>query len=90
MRPLRFACLPKLAWKKLCWKNKVCALLLLCLATAIALPAQTFTTLQSFDSTDGATPWSAPVQGVNGTFYGTTQQGPTALARFLKSPQRAR
>jgi uncharacterized repeat protein (TIGR03803 family) len=69
MRPLRFACL-----RKLDWKNKVCALLLLCVATAIALPAQTFTTLHSFDSTDGGAPEAAPVQGLNGNLYGTTKQ----------------
>ena len=38
---------------KLNWGKRVYALLLVCAPTAIALPAQTFTTLQSFVSTDG-------------------------------------
>src|ERR1022692_4125687 len=44
----------------------------LCATTVIALPAQTFTTLHSFDNTDGASPNAALVQGTNGDFYGTT------------------
>jgi hypothetical protein len=40
-----------------------------------ALPAQTFTTLHSFDKADGADPNAALVQGANGHFYGTTDTG---------------
>jgi len=49
---------------------------LLCAATAIPAPAQTFTTLMSFDKTDGNSPWSL-VQGLDGNFYGPTLSGGT-------------
>jgi len=55
------------------WKV-ACALLLLCAATAIVSPAQTFRALGDFDGTNGAFPNSL-VQGLDGTFYGTTQTG---------------
>ena len=54
-------------------------LLVLCAATAMALPAQTFTTIFSFDQTNGATPTAGLVQAANGDFYGTTQAGGTHL-----------
>jgi uncharacterized repeat protein (TIGR03803 family) len=47
--------------------------------TAVALPAQTFTTLYSFCSqtncTDGFVPVAGLIQGTNGRFYGTTEYG---------------
>jgi hypothetical protein len=43
--------------------------------TAIALPAQIFTTLSSFDITDGAQPTAGLVQATSGEFYGTTYEG---------------
>ena len=43
-----------------------------CAATAIALPAQTFKDLTSFNSTGGYNPNPTLVQGFNGNFYGTT------------------
>src|SRR5271168_3428934 len=55
------------------WGIRAYALLLLCVATAIALPAQ-ITPLHSFD-TDGQYPYAGLVQGTSGDFYGTTQQG---------------
>ncbi|HEV3275524.1 MAG TPA: choice-of-anchor tandem repeat GloVer-containing protein [Terriglobia bacterium] len=39
------------------------------------LPAQTFTTLLSFDNSDGANPWGGLVQAANGNLYGTTALG---------------
>jgi uncharacterized repeat protein (TIGR03803 family) len=44
-------------------------------ATAIALPAQTFTTLFGFDGGTGLTPLGSLVQGINGDGYGTTYGG---------------
>jgi uncharacterized repeat protein (TIGR03803 family) len=53
-----------------------CAVLLLCAATVIAAPAQTFSSVSSFNGTDGQTPMSeALVQGLDGDLYGTTEFG---------------
>ena len=41
----------------------------------MALPAQTFTTLFNFDSTDGGDPSARLAQATNGEFYGTTVDG---------------
>jgi uncharacterized repeat protein (TIGR03803 family) len=43
--------------------------------TAIALPAQTFTTLFTFDGTDGEVPVGPLTQGTDGNLYGTTSAG---------------
>jgi uncharacterized repeat protein (TIGR03803 family) len=56
-------------------RKKGCAVLLLCAATAVASPAQTFTTLYSFAASDGHDPQDALVQGFDGDFYGTTYYG---------------
>ncbi|HUI41543.1 MAG TPA: choice-of-anchor tandem repeat GloVer-containing protein [Terriglobia bacterium] len=44
-------------------------------AAVTALPAQTFKTLHSFDNTDGAFPYWAPLQATDGNLYGTTPFG---------------
>jgi uncharacterized repeat protein (TIGR03803 family) len=57
------------------WWMRACTLFLLWAATAVALPAQTFKTLRSFDDTDGWSLRAGLVQGINGNLYGTTYYG---------------
>jgi uncharacterized repeat protein (TIGR03803 family) len=59
---------------RLSWGSSACALLLMCVTTAIASPAQTLTTLHTFDNTDGALPESY-LQATNGSLYGITAAG---------------
>jgi len=47
-----------------------------CMATAIVAPAQSFTTLFSFDGADGANP-ARLIEATDGNFYGTTTFGGT-------------
>src|ERR1700722_15872280 len=54
---------------------RACALFALWATTTVTLPAQTFKTLHSFDNTAAAFPWATLVQGNDGNFYGTTQNG---------------
>jgi uncharacterized repeat protein (TIGR03803 family) len=57
----------------------ICCIFALCTASAIASHAQTFTTLASFDGSDGDGPvFVSLVQGVDGNFYGTTEYGGTS------------
>ncbi len=54
--------------------KRACITLVVCTAAVIAAPAQTFTTLYSFDSTDGRNP-TGLIQGTDGNFYGMTFHG---------------
>jgi uncharacterized repeat protein (TIGR03803 family) len=51
---------------------KACGVFLLWAATAVALHAQTFRTLHSFDGADGGQPDAGLVQGTDGNLFGTT------------------
>jgi len=59
---------------KLSCGKRAYAVFVLCATTAMALPAQTFTTLFSFDGADGSIP-NGLVQATNGDVYGTTGGG---------------
>jgi uncharacterized repeat protein (TIGR03803 family) len=55
---------------------KACVVFLLWATAAVALPAQTFTTLVNFDEANGYSPTNISlVQGIDGNFYGTTVYG---------------
>jgi uncharacterized repeat protein (TIGR03803 family) len=53
----------------------ICMVFACCAAMAIASPAQTFTTLASFNETNGFEPYSSLTQATDGNFYGTTSLG---------------
>jgi uncharacterized repeat protein (TIGR03803 family) len=48
---------------------------MICVATAIAAPAQSLTTLFSFDGIDGSNPSARLIQATDGSLYGTTSLG---------------
>ncbi len=56
------------------WKT-ACLTALFCATTAISSPAQTFTTLASFNNTNGSFSQAPLVQGLDGNLYGTTDDG---------------
>jgi uncharacterized repeat protein (TIGR03803 family) len=66
---------PAITTKKPC-PTHICCLLAFVVAAAIAMPAQTLTTLAEFDGANGAFPYyGSLVQGSNGSYYGTTLLG---------------
>src|SRR5215472_5510827 len=58
------------------WKSLL-AIFFFCTVAAIASRAQTFTTLLSFDGSNGYRPMASVVQGPDGKLYGTTFYGET-------------
>jgi uncharacterized repeat protein (TIGR03803 family) len=62
------------------WMTKVSGAFLLWAAAAVALPAQTFTTVYNFEGTDGYGPAAGLAQGIDGNLYGTTSGGGTSGA----------
>jgi uncharacterized repeat protein (TIGR03803 family) len=70
-----------------CFAKAACIVFAFCVATAIASPAQTFTSLVSFDVTNGANPqWAPLVQGTDGNLYGTASGGGIFNSGCFRSP----
>jgi uncharacterized repeat protein (TIGR03803 family) len=65
---------------KLSWWKTILLLCVFCAVEVMASPAQTFTTLLSFNWADGAGPAGVLVQGTDGNLYGTTGFGGANLA----------
>jgi uncharacterized repeat protein (TIGR03803 family) len=64
-----------------------CIVVVFWFVAATAASAQTFTSLLSFDVTNGSNPqWGALVQGIDGNFYGTTSGGGIYSSGCFRSP----
>jgi uncharacterized repeat protein (TIGR03803 family) len=62
--------------KKSSFLKMICIVFIFCVMTVVASLAQTFTSLASFDLTNGENPeYVSLVQGLDGNFYGTTAFG---------------
>ncbi len=66
------------------WSAKFVSAWVLCATTAVAASAQTFEELVSFDITNGSLPEvETLVQGVDGNYYGTTEEGGSTTCSYL-------
>jgi uncharacterized repeat protein (TIGR03803 family) len=65
---------------KLSLWRMICLVGVICVLAVIGSAAQTFTTLVSFNGTDGVFPNGPLAQGFNGNFYGTTPEGGASSA----------
>jgi hypothetical protein len=65
------------------------AAVLFCAAAGIASSAQTFTTVVTFNGTDGSGAYAASVQGFDGNFYATTKGGGSGSTLSSASTVRA-
>jgi uncharacterized repeat protein (TIGR03803 family) len=61
--------------RKIGFSKTACIGAIFCVATAITLPAQTYTKLFSFGGPNGIGPVAPLIQGTDGNFYGTTEDG---------------
>jgi uncharacterized repeat protein (TIGR03803 family) len=61
--------------RKIGFGKLACIIAAFCVASAVASPAKTFTTLFQFDGTHGQDSNGSLIQGTDGNFYGVTANG---------------
>jgi uncharacterized repeat protein (TIGR03803 family) len=83
-RPLIFCDSGVLMTKPNRWKLAL-ATVMLCLATTVAAPSQTFTVLATFTGSNGELPPGPLTQGTDGNLYGTTNFGGTNMTECFGS-----